>query len=86
MSATTEIRELVKGIEALASWFKQNRCPPYAQRLHVKRAHWNLLRERPDLAGLHGFVIDGDRILYKGFELQPTDCGARQTRERGACK
>lgn len=86
MSATTEIQELVKGIGGLVGWFKANRTPPYTQRLHVKRAHWDLLRERHDLAVRHGFVIDGDRILYQGFELSPTDCGARHARERGACK
>lgn len=86
MSAVTEVQELVRGIRGLADWFKQNRTPPYTQRLHVKRVHWNLLRERPDLAALHGFVLDEDRILYQGFELKPTDCGARHKRERGACK
>ena len=86
MSPTIQIQQLVRGIGALADWFKKNRAAPYTQRLHVKRADWDLLRKRPDLAGLHGFIIDGERILYHGFELQPTDCGARHTRERGACK
>lgn len=86
MSATTEIQQLVKGVAGLVGWFKQNRSPPYTQRLHVKRADWNLLRERSDLAALYGFVIDGDRVLYQGFELMPTDCGARHSRQRGACK
>jgi hypothetical protein len=86
MSATTDIQELVKGIGGLVGWFKANRTAPYTQRLHVKRAHWDLLHKRQDLATRHGFVIDGDRISYQGFELSPTDCGARHTRERGPCK
>lgn len=86
MSASTDIQELVKGITGLVRWFKRNRTAPYVQRLHVKRAHWDLLRERQDLAQSHGFIIDGDRVLYEGFELIPTNCGARHTRERGRCK
>jgi hypothetical protein len=81
MSPATQIQNLVKGIGALADSFQKN-CPGETHRLHVRRADWNVLRERPDLAGLYGFVIDGDRILYRGLELRPTGCGASHDRGR----
>lgn len=86
MSDATEIQVLVKGIGPLMKWFSENRLNPHAHRLHVKREHWTLLQRRRDLATLNGFVVDGERIWYRGFELLPTDCGARHSRERGPCQ
>jgi hypothetical protein len=74
MKAETQIKYVVAQITPLADWFVRNQ-PGSNHRLHLRRADWHLLRNHPDLARAHGFRVEDERLTFKGFDIEPTDCG-----------
>jgi hypothetical protein len=74
MKAETQIKYIAAQIQPLADWFMANQ-PGSHVRLHLRRPDWHLLLKHEPVARAHGFRIEGERITYKDFAVEPTDCG-----------
>jgi hypothetical protein len=76
MKPETQIKYLVKHIQPLAKTLEDYRA--CARHIHIRRADWRLLHDDPDLARANGFVVNGEHISFRNFELLPTDCGSHR--------
>lgn len=76
MRLETQLRQVVAGIDSLASWFAKHRPECRSNRISIRRADWKAIIAHPDEARVFGFIVSDDSITYQGIALSPTDCGA----------
>jgi hypothetical protein len=72
----TQLRQVVAGIDSLASWFAKYRPDCRSVNISIRRTDWKAIIAHPDEARAFGFIVSLDSITYHGIALSPTDCGA----------